>query len=203
VIGAFADIASRIAGRGLPLRVRLARALGLPRSAWGTAFAHAGLGVTLLGLAAAGWGVERIAAVKPGQTTDLGPYSVTIVDLQSRQGPNFSEIAAPTEIRRGGLLVATIDPSTRSFPVRQTSVTQAGIATLNFGQVYISLGDQHPDGSIDARMFWKPLVTAIWIGALIMAFGGAVSLSDRRLRIGFARKVARPRVPAAAPQPAE
>ena len=77
--------------------------------------------------------------------------------------------------------------------------------TLGFGQIYISLGDQHADGSIDARMFWKPLVTTIWIGAVIMAFGGIVSLSDRRLRIGFARRAARVRAAAnpAAPQPAE
>ena len=102
--------------------------------------------------------------------------------------------------------MATVEPAKRSFPVRQTTVSEAGIVTLGFGQIYISLGDQHADGSIDARMFWKPLVTAIWIGGVIMAFGGIVSLSDRRLRIGFARRAVRVRAaanPAAAPQAAE
>ncbi|WP_131115936.1 heme lyase CcmF/NrfE family subunit [Lichenihabitans psoromatis] len=203
IIGAFAEIASRVAGRGVPIGVMLSRAVGLPRSAWGTALAHAGIGVTLMGLAATGWGVERVVAVKPGQTTDLGPYTVTIRDLQTRQGPNYSEVAVPIDVRSGGVLVTTIDPSKRTFPVRQMSVTQAGIATINLGQVYISLGDQHDDGSIDARMFWKPLVTMIWIGALIMALGGAVSLSDRRLRIGFARRAARAHPAPLAPQAAE
>ncbi len=192
VIGAFADVWGRIAGRGVTARVAMARAVGLPRSAWGTALAHAGLGVTVLGLAATGWGVERIASIRPGESIDLGPFEVAIGAPAQRIGPNYSEITATTQIRRGGLLVATIDPAKRTFPVRQMTVTEAGIATIDGGQVYISLGDSHPDGTVDARLYWKPLVTLIWIGAVIMALGGATSLSDRRLRIGFARKPARP-----------
>ena len=76
-------------GRASPRRC--ARAAGLPRSAWGTAFAHAGLGVTLLGLAATGWGVERIVAVKPGEAIDVGPTSSTFETIAPRQGPNYSE----------------------------------------------------------------------------------------------------------------
>jgi cytochrome c-type biogenesis protein CcmF len=146
-----------------------------------------GLGVTLMGLAATGWGVERIATVKLGQGIDLGPYQATIENLRSRQGPNYSEVLAYTVIRRGGAAVATVEPAKRNFPARETTVTEAGIVTLGFGQIYISLGDQHADGSI------------------IMAFGGIVSLSDRRLRIGFARRAARVRPVAtpAASQPAE
>jgi cytochrome c-type biogenesis protein CcmF len=205
IIGSFADVASRIWARGQPARVMLARALGLPRSAWGAAIVHAGLGVTLMGLAATGWGVERIATVKLGQGIDLGPYQATIENVHSRKGPNYSEVLAHTVIGRGGAAVATVEPAKRSFPARQTTVTEAGIVTLGFGQIYISLGDQHADGSIDTRMFWKPLVTFIWIGAVIMALGGIVSLSDRHLRIGFARRAARVRAAAnpAAPEPAE
>jgi cytochrome c-type biogenesis protein CcmF len=205
IVGSFADVASRIWARGQPARVMLARAVGLPRSSWGAAIVHAGLGVTLMGLAATGWGVERIATVKLGQAIALGPYQATIENLRSRQGPNYSEVLAHTVISRGGAAVATVEPAKRSFTARQTTVTEAGIVTLGFGQIYISLGDQHADGSIDARMFWKPLVTTIWIGAVIMAFGGIVSLSDRRLRIGFARRAARVRAAAnpAAPEPAE
>jgi len=205
IVGSFADVTSRIWARGQPTRVILARAFGLPRSAWGGAIAHAGLGVTLMGLAATGWGVEQIVTVKPGQGINLGPYQATIENLRSRQGPNYSEVLAHTVISRGGAAVATVEPAKRSFTARQTTVTEAGIVTLGFGQIYISLGDQHADGSIDARMFWKPLVTAIWIGAVIMAFGGIVSLSDRRFRIGFARRAARvrPAVNPATSQPAE
>ena len=62
--------------------------------------------------------------------------------------------------------------------------------TIGFGQIYAAIGETHPDGTIDARLYWKPLVTLIWIGALVMAFGGVLSLADRRLRIGVARRAA-------------
>jgi cytochrome c-type biogenesis protein CcmF len=86
--------------------------------------------------------------------------------------------------RLGGVVVTTIDPARRSFEARQTETTQAGIATLDFGQLYISIADPAADGSVPARLYWKPLVTLIWLGACCMALGGAISLTDRRLRFG-------------------
>ncbi|RYC31508.1 heme lyase CcmF/NrfE family subunit [Lichenibacterium minor] len=199
IVGALSDVALRVRPRPMPLRTVVERAAGLPRSAWGTAIAHAGMGVTLLGLAATGWGVERIAAVHPGQPVDLGPYSVTITALVPRPGPNYSETLAQAVVMEGGRVVAEITPAKRFFATRQQTVAEAGIVTLGLGQVYVSLGDQHPDGTIDTRMFWKPLVSLIWGGALVMAFGGLLSLSDRRLRIGVAFR--RPRPAAAGPRP--
>ena len=198
ILGACTDLASRIRSRPMALGLMTARAMGLPRSAWGTALAHAGLGVTLIGLAATGWGVERIVSVKPGDTVDLGPYQVTVTRMASRGGPNYTELVAAAEIREGGRRVAAVEPSKRFFTTRQMSVAQAGIVTLGLGQVYISLGDAH-DGAIDARMFWKPLVSLIWFGAVVMAMGAALSLSDRRLRIGVALRSRRLAVPAATP----
>jgi cytochrome c-type biogenesis protein CcmF len=64
------------------------------------------------------------------------------------------------------------------------ATTQAGIATLWLGQLYVSVADPAADGSIPARLYWKPLVTLIWLGACCMALGGAISLADRRLRFG-------------------
>jgi cytochrome c-type biogenesis protein CcmF len=191
VVGAFTDAARRGGFPGVPLRVGLTRLAGLPRSAWGTAVAHAGLGLTLLGLAGTGWGVERIQAIRVGDTVDLGPYQAVVSGAETRPGPNYTEAAVRIDLRRGGVPVATVEPSRRAFSTRQATVSQAGIATLWFGQVYISLGDGHGDGTMDARLFWKPLVTFIWLGAVAMGLGGCLSLSDRGLRIGFARRAAR------------
>jgi cytochrome c-type biogenesis protein CcmF len=199
VIGSFVDIFGR-AFRGASFSTALRRAAGLPRSAWGTAFAHAGLGMTLLGLAATGWGVERIVAVRPGDVIDAGPYQVAFETITPRQGPNYSENIVHAVVRSGGKQVTTIEPSRRFYPTRQMTTTEAGIKTLYLGQIYVSITDQNPDGSVDARIYWKPLVALIWLGALVMAFGGGLSLSDRRLRIGIAR---RSLVRALAPQPAE
>ncbi len=198
VVGSFVEVYGRIAGRGVTLGVAISRAFGLPRSAWGTAFAHAGIGVTLFGLAATGWGVELVQTIKPGDQIALGPYQLVVSQIVKRPGPNFEATVAPMEIRSGGALVATIDPAKRFYPARQMPTTEAGIATLGLGQVYVSLSEQNPDGSLDARLYWKPFVALIWIGSLLMALGGGLSLSDRRLRIGVARRA---RTPAA--QPAE
>ncbi len=198
VAGSFVEVYGRIAGRGVTPGVAISRAMGLPRSAWGTAFAHAGIGVTLFGLAATGWGVELVQTIKPGDQIALGPYQLVVRQIVKRPGPNFEATVAPMEIRSGGSLVAIIDPAKRFYPARQMPTTEAGIATLGLGQVYVSLSEQNPDGSLDARLYWKPFVALIWIGALLMALGGGLSLSDRRLRIGVARSA---RSPAA--QPAE
>ena len=69
--------------------------------------------------------------------------------------------------------------------------TEAAIRTIGLSQLYVSLGDQLPDGAMSVRATYKPMVTLIWLGAVVMAFGGALSLSDRRLRIGAPRRADR------------
>ena len=91
-------------------------------------------------------------------------------------------------VRSGDKVVAEIEPARRQFAARQMTTTQAGLATLNFGQVYVAIADPTPDGGVPARLYWKPLVTLIWLGAAAMAFGGALSLADRRLRVGAAAR---------------
>ena len=203
IVGGFSEVTRRSFSRRASPPAVVGRALGLPRSAWGAAFAHAGLGVTLLGLAASGWGVEQIKSIRSGDVVDLGPYQAQVTSFFTRQGPNYTEAAARLQVREGGREVAAIEPSKRNFTTRQMTVSQAGIATLGLGQIYVSLGESHGDGSIDARLFWKPLVSLIWIGGLAMAFGGMLSLSDRQFRVGLARKAARRAPPVAAPSPAE
>jgi cytochrome c-type biogenesis protein CcmF len=142
------------------------------------------VGITLLGLAATAFGAETIASMKVGEPRAVGPYEVTFRSIGDRAGPNFRETFASAEIRSGGALVATVEPAKRFFGARQMATTEAGIATLRLGQIYISIGEQGADGAIAARLYWKPMVTLIWFGACLMALGGGLSLADRRLRIG-------------------
>ncbi|MGH6868793.1 MAG: heme lyase CcmF/NrfE family subunit, partial [Methylocella sp.] len=201
ILGSFVDLGRRLFGGGVSADMVSQRARGLPRHAFGTAFAHAGLGVTLLGLAATGWGAEKITALKPGDAVEIGPYQLTFEGVVPRNGPNYSELAGRTVIRSKGTIVATIDPATRFYPARRMNRSEAGIATLGFGQVYMSISDVAANGAVNARIFWKPLVALIWIGALVMAFGGCLSLSDLSFRIGIARRARKAQVPR--PQPAE
>ena len=116
-------------------------------------------------------------------------------------GPNYSELVGRTIIRAKGTVVATIEPATRFYPARRMTRSEAGIATLGLGQVYMSIADVAANGAVNARIFWKPLVSLIWIGALVMAFGGCLSLSDRSFRVGIARRARKAQAPS--PQPAE
>ena len=195
IVGGFSDIAQRIALRTTSLWSRLR---GVPLSAWGTSIAHAGMGLTLLGLAATGWGVETIVEMKPQQSYDVGPYQLSITAITPRNGPNYSEIYAEMEVRKNGVTLARIEPAKRFYQARKMARSEAGIVTHGLGQIYAAIGDSHPDGAIDARLYYKPLVTLIWIGALVMAFGGACSLADRRLRIGVARRTPATALPEAA-----
>jgi cytochrome c-type biogenesis protein CcmF len=174
----------------------------LPRSAWATSIAHAGIGLTLFGLASTGWGVEEIVRMEPGRAVAVGPYELTVTSIAPGKGPNFEETVAHTIVRSGGVVVAQINPAQRFYAVRQMSRAEAGIATLGLGQVYMSLAEVNRDGSIDARLYWKPFVILIWIGALVMAAGGLLSLSDRRIGFAFVAR-ARPETAHATAQAAE
>jgi cytochrome c-type biogenesis protein CcmF len=192
VVGSLSELLQRALLRGGSPGAMLSRLFGLPLSAFGTAIAHAGMGLSLLGLAATGWGVENIVTMKVGEPYEVGPYRVVLTDIAARNGPNYAETYGVMDLSRNGATVATIEPAKRFYQARKMGRTEAGIVTLGLGQVYAALGESHADGTVDARLYYKPLVTLIWIGALIMALGGAFSLADRRLRIGVARRASAP-----------
>ena len=196
--GAVTDIVERIGLFRVPLSVVRQRAAGLPRSVWGTAFAHFGIAVTLLGVVSVGtWANERIVGLKPSQTVSLSGFDLSFDGLVQRSGPNYRELVGKFTVRRGGVPIATMEPAKRSFESRATTTTEAALLTRGFSQLYLSLGDVNDDGSVAVRLYYKPMVLLIWIGAVVMMFGGALSLSDRRLRIGAPRPAAKPAVQAA------
>ena len=84
-----------------------------------------------------------------------------------------------------------------------TTTTETALLTRGFSQLYLSLGDPNPDGSLAVRLYYKPLVLLIWLGAVVMMIGGALSLSDRRLRVGAPRPARSKDNAKAALQPAE
>ena len=185
IVGAVSDLVDRAGLLRLSPQVALRRAVGLPRSTWGTAFAHAGLGVALLGIVCeTSWNSERIAAVKAGEVVNVANYQARLESLVQRPGPNYREQVARFSISREGRPVGELSPSKRTFSARGAATTEAALLTSGFSQLYISLGEQNADGSIAVRAYYKPLVLLIWLGAVMMAFGGVLSLSDRRLRVG-------------------
>jgi cytochrome c-type biogenesis protein CcmF len=199
IAGAITDLVERSGLFRQPVGIALRRAAGLPRSIWGTALAHSGIAISLIGIVAAtAWGTEQIASVKPKETIALGDYRLTFDGALPRQGPNYRELVGRFTVRVSGNVVGVMEPSKRSFAARQTSTTEAALLTRGFGQIYLSLGDTSADGALAVRAYYKPLVLLIWLGAVAMFLGGALSLSDRRLRVGAPRPARKPAL-----QPAE
>jgi cytochrome c-type biogenesis protein CcmF len=117
----------------------------------------------------------------------LSQYDLTFDGLATREGPNYRELAARFTVRSGGQIIGVMEPAKRSFTTRSTSTTEAALMNRGVSQLYVSLGDPNPDGTIAVRVYHKPLVLLIWLGAVVMVMGGALSLSDRRRRVGAPR----------------
>ncbi len=185
VLGAITDIAERMQLFRAPLATSLSRARGLPRSTWGSAFAHAGLGIALIGIVCeTTWNSESIASMQPKDVVTVGGYQVRLDDVTQQQGPNYREAVSHFTVMLDGKTIGVMTPSKRNFATRAMSTTEAALLTRGVSQLYISLGDSRTDGSVAVRIYHKPLVLLIWFGPLLMAFGGLLSLTDRRLRVG-------------------
>ncbi|GMO97410.1 heme lyase CcmF/NrfE family subunit [Bradyrhizobium sp. TM239] len=183
--GAVTDIVERTGLVRLPFATVLHRARGLPRSAWGTAFAHAGLGVALIGIVCeTTWNSEYIATMKQNDVANIAGFDVKLDGLLQRQGPNYREMIAEFNVSLDGKPLSVMTPSKRSFTTRGSSTTEAALLTRGASQLYISLGEANAEGAIAVRIYYKPMVLMIWWGPVLMAFGGVLSLSDRRLRVG-------------------
>jgi cytochrome c-type biogenesis protein CcmF len=185
IAGALSDLAERTGLFRLPFVTALQRARGLPRAAWGTAFAHAGVGIALIGIVCeTTWNSEYISTMRPGDVANVAVYQLKLDDMAQRQGPNFREMIAQFTVKLDGETLSRMTPSKRNFTTRGSSTTEAALLTRGASQLYISLGDVTADGAIAVRIYHKPLVLLIWFGPVLMAFGGLLSLSDRRLRVG-------------------
>ena len=173
------------------------RLLRLPRADWGRAVAHSGLGVTMFGIAAmSAWVTEDIRVVQVGQTYDLGPYQVQLVGVAEVPGPNYTSLRAEMLVTRGGAEVALMYPEKRNYPVAGMATTEAAIRQSIAGDLYLVIGDKQDGGGWAVRSYLKPFANWLWAGALLMALGGLLSLTDRRHRIAAAAARRHAMVPA-------
>jgi cytochrome c-type biogenesis protein CcmF len=115
------------------------------------------------------------------------------------QGPNYTASQAQFYVTRNGMPVTELISERRFYPVRQQETTVAGIRTHPVSNIYVALGEQDKTGAWSVRLYHHPLAMWIWLGGLIMALGGMVSLTDRRFRVGVPQRAQR----LSAPVPAE
>jgi cytochrome c-type biogenesis protein CcmF len=192
ICGAAAEIVNRIRLFRVPLRDSLSRFAGLRLSVFGTALGHAGLGVTVAGIAGMSLATERVVALHPGESVEANGYTWTLQNLRDAPGPNYQSRIATIEVTKDGQPFLTLEPSRRSFPVQRMTTTEAAIHTNGVRDLYAVLGEER-DGVAVLRLHDNFLAPWIWFGALIMASGGLMSLIDRRIRVGApARAATRP-----------
>ncbi len=178
IAGAVAELIHRTGKSGLSRLIRL------PRADWGKALAHSGLGVTFIGVGLlTAWQTEDIRVARIGEPFDLSGYRITLTGVDEVQGPNYLSTMATMQVTRNGRQVAVMHPEKRVYPVQAMPTTEAAIDNGIFRDIYLVIGDAQADGGWAVRSYIKPFANWIWAGAILMALGGVVSLSDRRYRV--------------------
>jgi cytochrome c-type biogenesis protein CcmF len=187
VAGSVAEMADRVRLFRAPLAETRRRLSGLPRAAWGMTLAHLGMGVFTLGaVAETAFRVERTVALGVGEQASFQGRTVTLERVESGEGPNFYADRAVLRLTGQGRPVV-LTPSRRFYPAAKMPTTEVAIRSGVFGDVYAALGDPAMVGGRRAwtvRLYWNPLIGLVFGGAALMALGGLVSLTDRRLRVG-------------------
>ncbi len=128
--------------------------------------------------------------MQPGEVVEAGGFSHRFDGMAPSVGPNYEEnIGTLTVTRTGtGEHVTVLNPTKRFYQARQQPTTESAIYTHWFSQLYVSLGDNSDANGQVVSVYYKPFITLVWLGCLVMAFGGTLSLSDRRLRVGAPKR---------------
>jgi cytochrome c-type biogenesis protein CcmF len=188
IAGSLTELVERCQLGRVPTRAALRRLAWLPGAAWGTALAHAGLGIVLIGIVGVtAWREERIAVMKPGDVVSLAGLDVTFAGATPFTGPNYTADRGRFVVRQDSRVISTLEPEKREFQPGRQVTSEVGLHQFLTGDLYIVMGEGRSDGGRSVRMYFNPLASLIWLGALVMFIGGAVSLTDRRYRIGAPR----------------
>jgi cytochrome c-type biogenesis protein CcmF len=168
------------------------RLKGLPRGQWGMTLAHIGLGVFVLGAACElSWRTETAQSLVIGQSMRAGAYTLTLKNLSQVDGPNFSAHEAALLVAPDRGAPFTVTPERRFYPAQRQTTSKVAIQRRGASDLYVVLGDERPVNGASAwlvRVFINPWARLIFAGPLLMALGGAISLSDRRIRLAAGRR---------------
>jgi cytochrome c-type biogenesis protein CcmF len=156
--------------------------LRTPFATWGMAIAHLGMAVSVAGMAAdAAFTTEKLTAARPGETVDVGPWTVEFAGVTPAVGANWTAVQAELRATRGSG-VHVLKPQTRFFTDPPTETNEAAIDTMLSGQLYTVVGRSDSQGRWQLRLWWKPLVTLIWLGGVLIGFGGLLALAGHARR---------------------
>jgi cytochrome c-type biogenesis protein CcmF len=176
-------------------RLRAGHKLSL--SVLGMSVAHLGIALFVLGVTVVkSYEIERDLSLSPGKSVQLGDYDFHMNSVQKVAGPNYSAVESEIVITKAGNEVATLHPQKRLYQVQRSELTHAGIDPSLRRDLFVAMGQAIGKEAWSMRIHYYPMLRFVWLGALVMAFGGLLAVSDRRYRTVTERAVAP--IPAAA-----
>jgi len=180
------DISSKIANK----RSLVAGFKSLSLSYCGMQLAHFGIALMLVGASLTSYfSVERGVLLSPGESVDLGAYNFTLEGSSRIEGPNYVGEEAEITVMRDGDLVTDLHPERRIYVATGTPSTEMAIDAGFLRDLFVTLGEQKPDGAWSMTIYVKPFIRWIWLGAIFMAFGGTLAAGDKRYRRLRARQL--------------
>ena len=158
----------------------------ITRAQWGMSMAHMGLGFILLGITISeAFTTEELTVMAPGDTVEVAGYDFTFEGVAPIVGPNYTAIRGFFTVYDGDSILTSLTPEDRVYSNPVMTTTEAAIYPLFSGDLYAVIGEAASAGRWSVRLYFKPMISGLWLGAFMMMVGGILSLSDRRLRIGL------------------
>ncbi len=159
---------------------------------WGRTIAHFGVGMFIIGVTFVNsYEVEQDIRMREGGSVEIGGYTFRFEGVRDVEGPNYLAKQGDFTVTRDGEAVTTLTSQKRVYRVQTNAMTEAGIDPGFTRDLYVSLGEELPGGGWSVRIYYKPYIRWIWLGAILMALGGLLAAADRRYRIR-ARRVTSP-----------
>jgi len=176
IVSALWDPVSRIVRRDAP-------GVPLTRAQWGMSTAHAGVGLFVLGVTVtSSFGIESDQSMREGDTLEMAGYEFQFRGTRNVDGVNYEAVEGEVEVRRDGRLLTILSPQKRVYRVQRNPMTEAAIDPQLRRDLFVALGEPLGAGAWSVRIQYKPFIRFIWLGALVMAFGGILAATDRRYR---------------------
>ncbi|MCH8163495.1 MAG: heme lyase CcmF/NrfE family subunit, partial [Proteobacteria bacterium] len=156
----------------------------LPRSFYGMSLAHIGLGVTIIGITISSlYSTEKHVKLVPGESFTLSGYTYRLADVSVFEGPNYRANIGKIEVFKDGKQITVLLPEKRVYHVRNMPMTEAGIDAGFTRDLYVSLGEPIGADAWSLRLYYKPFIRWIWLGAILMGLGGLLAITDKRYRL--------------------